>query len=103
MTTINSDDIRTARPALGRQLAQLRKAAGHTQHEFARLVRYGRSSGANTETGSSTPRSAFWVRCDTVLQSGGVLVAECDRIAELDRQQRRLSVLQGSGRPRLSR
>ncbi|MER7471716.1 helix-turn-helix transcriptional regulator [Micromonospora sp. NPDC000018] len=93
----NSDEIKTARRALGRQLAQLRKAAGHTQHGFARLVQYGRSSVANTETGHQHPDRAFWVRCDTTLQTGGMLAAEYDRIAELDRQQRRRSVMQAVG------
>ncbi|MEH0975115.1 helix-turn-helix transcriptional regulator [Micromonospora sp. CPCC 205546] len=90
----NSDEIQAARRALGRQLAELRKAAGHTQHGFARLVQYGRSSVANTETGHQHPDRAFWVRCDTTLQTKGLLAAEYDRIADLDRRQRRLSVMQ---------
>ncbi|MEW2385554.1 helix-turn-helix transcriptional regulator [Micromonospora sp. NPDC047707] len=92
----DSDEIKTARRALGRRLAQLRKAAGHTQHGFARLVQYGRSSVANTETGHQHPDRAFWSCCDTVLQTGGVLAAEYDRIAELDRRRRRLSAIQGT-------
>ncbi|WP_240033328.1 helix-turn-helix domain-containing protein [Micromonospora globbae] len=75
----DSDEIKTARRVLGRQDADLLKAAGHTQHGFARLVQYGRSSVANTETGHQHPDVAFWVRCDTVLQSGGVLATEYDR------------------------
>ncbi|MER6756597.1 helix-turn-helix transcriptional regulator [Micromonospora echinofusca] len=92
----DSDEIKTARRALGCRLAQLRKAAGHTQHGFARLVQYGRSSVANTETGHQHPDRAFWARCDTVLQTGGALVEEYDRITERDRQQRRSSALQNA-------
>nr|WP_262013848.1 helix-turn-helix transcriptional regulator [Micromonospora sp. Mcm103] len=90
----NADESRNACHALGRRLAQLRKAAGHTQHELARLVQYGRSSVANTETGHQHPDRAFWARCDSVLQAGGVLVNEYDRITELDRRRRRSSALQ---------
>jgi len=93
----DSDEIKAARRDLGRRLAQLRKAAGHTQHRFARLVQYGRSSVANTETGHQYPDRAFWVRCDAVLQTGGVLVEEYNRIAEYARQQRRRSALQAIG------
>ncbi|TDC86196.1 XRE family transcriptional regulator [Micromonospora sp. KC606] len=82
------DQITTARRALGRHLAHLRKAAGHTQHGLARLVQYGRSSVANTETGRQHPERSFWTRCDQVLRTGGVLTAEYDRIADLDHQRR---------------
>lgn len=83
------DEITTARRALGRHLAHLRKATGHTQHRLARLVQYARSSVANTETGRQHPERSFWTRCDTVLRTGGVLTAEYDRIAGLNRQRRR--------------
>ncbi|WDZ82670.1 helix-turn-helix domain-containing protein [Micromonospora cathayae] len=78
----------TARRALGRLLAQLRRNAGHTQHALARLVQYGRSSVANTETGRQYPERPFWTRCDQVLRTGGVLTAEYDRIADLDHHRR---------------
>ncbi|WBB80392.1 helix-turn-helix transcriptional regulator [Micromonospora sp. WMMD882] len=83
------DEITAARRALGRHLAHLRRAAGHTQHGLARLVQYGRSSVANTETGRQHPERSFWSRCDTVLRTGGVLAAEHDRIAGLDDRRRR--------------
>ncbi|MEU5725028.1 helix-turn-helix transcriptional regulator [Micromonospora sp. NPDC047738] len=92
----DNDEVKAARRDLGRQLAQLRKAAGHTQHGFARLVQYGRSSVANTETGHQYPDRAFWTRCDTILQTGGVLAEEYDRIAECARQQRRRSAIHGT-------
>ncbi|MFC3499843.1 helix-turn-helix domain-containing protein [Micromonospora krabiensis] len=83
------DEIETARHALGRRLAQLRMAAGHTQHSLARLIQYGRSSVANTETGHQYPDRAFWSRCDAALQTGGLLVGEYDRVAELYWRRRR--------------
>ncbi|MEV4384297.1 helix-turn-helix transcriptional regulator [Micromonospora sp. NPDC049580] len=90
----DSDETKAARRELGRRLAQLRRAGGHTQHDLARLVQYGRSSVANTETGHQHPDRAFWARCDTVLQAGGMLVREYDRITELNRQRRRSSAIQ---------
>ncbi|MER5457045.1 helix-turn-helix transcriptional regulator [Micromonospora sp. NPDC002389] len=87
------NETSTARRNLGRRLAQLRKAADHTQHSFARLVQYGRSSVASTETGHQYPDRAFWVRCDDALETGGMLTAEYDRIGEQDRRQRRLSAI----------
>ncbi|MEU5726765.1 helix-turn-helix transcriptional regulator [Micromonospora sp. NPDC047738] len=93
----DSDEIKAARRDLGRRLAQLRKAADHTQHSFARLVQYARSSVANTETGHQYPDRAFWARCDAILQTGGVLAEEYDRIAERARQQRRRSAVQSIG------
>ncbi|MEV0810917.1 helix-turn-helix transcriptional regulator [Micromonospora sp. NPDC050200] len=92
----DTDEIKGARRDLGRRLAQLRKATGHTQHGFARLVQYGRSSVANTETGHQCPDRAFWVRCDTVLQTGGLLAEEYDRIAERAQQQHRRSATEAA-------
>jgi transcriptional regulator with XRE-family HTH domain len=62
-----------ARLALGRQLAALRRAAGHSQHSFAGLLLYGRSTLANVETGRQNVPREFWRRCDAVLGTGGRL------------------------------
>ncbi|MDG4793034.1 helix-turn-helix transcriptional regulator [Micromonospora sp. WMMD1082] len=86
---VDHDEITTARRALGRRLAHLRKDAGHTQHSLARLVQYGRSSVANTETGRQHPERPFWTRCDHVLRTGGVLTDEYDRIADLNHRRHR--------------
>ncbi|GAB3849100.1 hypothetical protein GCM10029963_32980 [Micromonospora andamanensis] len=67
---VDPDEINAARRALGRRLAHMRKDAGHTQHGLARLVQYGRSSIANTETGRQHPERPFWARCDQVLRTG---------------------------------
>ncbi|MEU5785166.1 helix-turn-helix domain-containing protein [Micromonospora lupini] len=74
------DEITTAWRALGRHLAQLRKEANLTQQGLARLVQYGRSSVANTETGRQHPEREFWARCDTALHTGGILTQEYDRL-----------------------
>ncbi|MEV1013257.1 helix-turn-helix transcriptional regulator [Micromonospora sp. NPDC049801] len=74
------DEITTARRALGRHLAQLRKQANLTQQGLARLVQYGRSSVANTETGRQYPEREFWARCDTALHTNGTLTQEYDRL-----------------------
>ncbi|GIJ42047.1 helix-turn-helix domain-containing protein [Micromonospora andamanensis] len=84
---VDPDEINAARRALGRRLAHMRKDAGHTQHGLARLVQYGRSSIANTETGRQHPERPFWARCDQVLRTGGVLIAEYDRIADLNHRR----------------
>ncbi|WP_433527923.1 helix-turn-helix domain-containing protein [Micromonospora sp. CA-263727] len=71
---------------LGRTLAELRLAAGYTQHVFAGLVQYGRSSVANTETGRQQSGRSFWVRCDAVLHGTR---AEGETLRELRRVEAR--------------
>lgn len=79
------DEITTARAALGQQLALHRKAAGYTQHTFAPLTHYGRSTIANVEAGRQNVPRAFWERCDELLRASGVLVAAYDRMDQLVR------------------
>jgi tetratricopeptide (TPR) repeat protein len=67
--------------ALGRRLAQHRKAAGHTQQTLGPLVFAGRSTIANVEAGRQRVRREFWKRCDELLHSGGALTADYDRLA----------------------
>lgn len=74
---------------LGRQLAALRQAAGHTQHEFASLVHYTRSSIANVEVGRQHAPRKFCVLADSVLASGGALAAAWDEIESLEQTRRR--------------
>ncbi|MBN1172225.1 MAG: helix-turn-helix domain-containing protein, partial [Micromonosporaceae bacterium] len=73
-------DLAAAWRALGQQLAALRKAVGHTQQSLAPLTLYGRSTIANVETGHQRVTRDFWVRCDRLLDAGGTLVGEYDRI-----------------------
>jgi DNA-binding XRE family transcriptional regulator len=53
---VDRSAIVEARRALGRQLAALRKAAGYSQHEFAPLTHYARSTSANVEVGRQQSR-----------------------------------------------
>lgn len=45
------EHIQAAWQALGRRLAELRQARGHTQEQFAGMIYVSRSSVANVETG----------------------------------------------------
>jgi len=83
------NDLGEAWRALGRQLAELRKAAGYTQHSLAPETISARSTIANAETGRQHPDRTFWERCDTVLQTGGTLAASYDRVVALQRNHRR--------------
>jgi hypothetical protein len=94
------DDIAETRRALGRQLSAFRRAAGHTQANFAPLVGYSRSMVANVETGRENAPVGFWRSSDQILGTGGRLVAgyteieaavrrrndEAARAAEADRE-----------------
>lgn len=87
----DSADITQARQALGRQLASLRLAAGHTQHSLAPLLDgYSRSTLANAETGQRGAHRDFWVRCDEVLATGGTLAHGFDQIESTKRDQHEL-------------
>jgi tetratricopeptide (TPR) repeat protein len=74
---------------LGRQLAALRRASGHNQHQFAALVHYARSTIANVEVGRQHAPREFWVRCDAVLETGDTLASAWDEIEGLEQAQRR--------------
>jgi len=74
-----------ARRALGRQLAALRDAAGLTQHDLAPLVGYGRSTVGTVEIGKQRVPRRFWIRCDEIFATGGVLTEGYDRIEAVER------------------
>lgn len=78
--------IAEARCTLGRQLAELRKAAGYNQREFAPLTDYSRSTIANVEVGRQHVPRTFWQRCDDVLGAGGTLIGGYDHLRALIRQ-----------------
>jgi DNA-binding XRE family transcriptional regulator len=86
---VDDDKIIAARRALGRQLADFRQAAGYGQEELAPLVHYSRSSLANVEVGRQKGSAQFWQTCDTVLATGGLLLAAFHDLQALTRQQRR--------------
>lgn len=78
--------IAEARRRLGRQLAALRKAAGYSQHEFAPLTHYTRSTIAKVEVGRQHASRAFWRLSDDVLSADGILSSGYDDLQELIRQ-----------------
>jgi hypothetical protein len=86
---VNPQLVRDARLDLGRRLAALRQGAGHTQARLGLLVCQGRSSIAMAETGRQSMNHAFWVRCDTVLGTGGVLATQYLQIDALVSELRR--------------
>lgn len=83
---VDRDAIVEARRALGRQLAALRKAAGYSQHEFAPLTLYTRSTIANVEVGRQQAPRIFWHRCDDLLSAGGTLSSGYDQLQALIRR-----------------
>ncbi|MFG1955474.1 helix-turn-helix domain-containing protein [Micromonospora sp. NPDC048830] len=82
-TTVTPEQIREAQLALGRRLAQWRKAAGMTQAALARRTAYSRSAVANVEIGRHDIRRGFWERADRELGAGGTLVDAFDALHEL--------------------
>ncbi len=83
-----SEQIKAARRALGSQLAAFRKAAGLSQHQFAPLTHYGRSTVANVEVGRQNVTRDFWQRCDEVLKANGALAHGYDELEALVSQKR---------------
>lgn len=75
-------DVVRAWATLGQDLARSRRAAGYTQESFAPLVHYGRSTIANVETGRQRVGRDFWVACDTLLRTGGMLAKQYDLIQQ---------------------
>ncbi|GAA4727341.1 helix-turn-helix domain-containing protein [Phytohabitans rumicis] len=86
MSTTESTQAREARRHLGAQLAALRDAAGLRQHELAPKVGYGRSTIGNVEIGSQRVPRQFWLDCDDVLGTGGILTEHYDAIEATERQ-----------------
>jgi hypothetical protein len=89
--TNSADPLEDLRRALGRQLAALRRASGHSQHSLAPLTLYGRSTVANVETGRQNAPRDFWIRCDEALGSDGALLAGYDRLSGAIRAQDRIT------------
>jgi tetratricopeptide (TPR) repeat protein/DNA-binding XRE family transcriptional regulator len=68
-------ELRTGRVALGRQLSDLRRAAGLTQQQLAIATFTSRSSIACIETGRQNPDRTFWHRADEATGAAGALTA----------------------------
>src|SRR6266498_4701799 len=86
---IDPGDITAARRALGRQLAEFRRAKGYNQHQLASHAHYGRSSIANVEVGRQNVPRDFWLRCDQLLEANGTLLRGYDQLQALIGRQRR--------------
>lgn len=82
-----SEQIKAARRALGRQLAEFRTVAGLSQHQLGPLTHYGRSTVANVEVGRQNVTRDFWQRCDELLKANGALVHGYDELEALVSQQ----------------
>ncbi|MEW2385575.1 helix-turn-helix transcriptional regulator [Micromonospora sp. NPDC047707] len=80
MSSVPPQDVAKAWIALGQMLARSRKAAGYTQETLAPRLNYGRSTIANVETGRQRVGRDFWTRSDELLETGGRLAREYDRI-----------------------
>jgi hypothetical protein len=85
---IDPSEITEARLALGRLLAECRKAAGLHQRDLAPHTYYGRSTIANVETGRQHVPREFWQRCERTLNAGGRLLAAADQLEALVERQR---------------
>ncbi len=83
---VDRQAIAQARRKLGRQLAELRKAAGYSQHDFAPLTHYTRSTIANVEVGRQHAPLTFWQLCDDLLSADGALSGGYDHLQALIRQ-----------------
>jgi tetratricopeptide (TPR) repeat protein len=88
------DVVQDAWRALGRQLAGLRKRAGYTQHTFAPLTSYGRSTVANAESGSQRVARGFWARCDELLLADSRMARRYDEILAMEQGLQRLRVME---------
>ncbi|GAA0911245.1 hypothetical protein GCM10009557_85570 [Virgisporangium ochraceum] len=95
-----SDVVHDAWRSLGRQLACLRRSSGLTQHAFAPMTMYGRSTVANAESGHQRVSRGFWVRCDELLRAEGQLVRRYDEIVAMERGLHRLGGEGGTSGPK---
>jgi Helix-turn-helix domain len=93
---VDPNRITEVRRALGRQLAVYRQAVGLSQHQFAPLTHYDRSTVATVEVGRQNVPRTFWERAGAALGTGGSLTARYDEFMLLVREQRRESAI---GRP----
>ena len=78
---ITPEGLRQTRRGLGGQLADLRKAAGFTQHQLADAIYASRSSIAGIETGRQNADRDFWIRADHLTHADGALLAVYDTSA----------------------
>lgn len=66
-------DPDSAAAFFGGELARARHRAGLTQEQLAEKLNYSRGAVANVETAQRPPQKDFAVRCDEILDTGGLL------------------------------
>ncbi len=94
---IDRQAIVEARRMLGRRLAELRKAAGYSQHDFAPVTLYTRSTIANVEIGRQHVPQSFWQRCDEALGTEGALTRDYEELQALIRRRHEEAAQQATG------
>ncbi|ASO22052.1 transcriptional regulator with XRE-family HTH domain [Actinoalloteichus hoggarensis] len=87
-----TDAIRERKRALGRALADHRRAAGLSQREIAHRVHYTRTAVSHAEAGRHLPTRRFWADADDAVDADGALLDHFDQvrraIGESERVQR---------------
>ena len=83
-----AEAVMSARKRAGRELAQLRQRVKLSQHDLANRVGYTRAHVAGVEAGTNATAAEFWRACDTVLGTGGVLLAARARIEAAQKARR---------------
>jgi len=81
-----TEKVTAAREALGRQLRELRQAAGYTQQQLADLLGYSRPRVAGAEKGEGCA-FLFWQGCDKLLNARGALIVRFRAIETLRQQE----------------
>ncbi len=81
-----TEKVTAAREALGRQLRELRQAAGYTQQQLADLLGYSRPRVAGAEKGEGCA-FLFWQGCDKLLNAQGALIVRFRAIETLRQQE----------------
>jgi DNA-binding XRE family transcriptional regulator len=89
---------REQRRAMGLKLKAARQTAGLSQRELAHKIGYTRSGVSSAESGGYASRR-FYECCDELLDTGGILAAQYDAMA--DERSRGMQVSEEFGEPRM--
>ncbi|MGW1677708.1 helix-turn-helix domain-containing protein [Saccharopolyspora sp. NPDC002376] len=87
--------IAELRRALGAALRGFREASPLDQGAIGRFTAYSRTSISHIEAGRQFPARDFWKTADQVLEAGGELLADFDRVVA-DEKRIRIAELQGT-------
>ncbi|MBB5909118.1 helix-turn-helix domain-containing protein [Actinoalloteichus hymeniacidonis] len=86
----DTDAVRELKQALGRALADHRRAAGFAQAEIARRVHYTRTAVSHAEAGRHLPPRRFWAAADDAVGADGVLLDHFDRLQSAAAESERI-------------